>query len=177
MQSSGKGDMVPVILRNDFKRLMRDIENMEKDMGTLKCGYSARSKDIQNIDFGDIIRHARELEWNFNMAIADFAIACKQYWKEYNFPVAEALRTSLVYMDCISNDLEDVKKGIYKGKIRFALFKELCVDWEEFKKSIYHTRRLANQYQKRRKNFHWLTENGAKVKSRMRRYADAMELQ
>ncbi len=156
-------DALPTILRSDFKRLMEGIEGIEKDMEALKHDYSAWTNDIQqNIDLRNIIRHTRKLEWNLNMTISDFAMACRQYWKEYNFPVSEGLRRSSVYMDCICGGLENIKKGFREGEIRFSLIKELCVDWEEFKKSIFHTQRLVNQRQKRRKNFHWLDENHRK---------------
>lgn len=62
-------------------------------------------------------------------------------------------------MECICSGLENMKKCFHEGDIRFSLFKDLCVDWEEFKKSICHTQRLVNKHQERRKNFHWLTEN------------------
>jgi hypothetical protein len=159
MRSSRRRTALPAILRNDFKRLMEDIESIENDMETLKRDYSAWCKDIQNIDLGNITRHARELEWNLNMTISDCAVACRQYWKEYNFPVAEGLGRSSAYMECICSGLENMKKGFHEGDIRFSLFKDLCVDWEEFKKSICHTQRLVNKHQERRKNFHWLTEN------------------
>jgi len=152
------------ILRSDFKRLVQDIQSIERDMETLKRDYSEWTRDIQNIDLGDIIGDARELEWNLSVTMSDFTMACRQYWKEYNVLVAEGLRRSSVYMDCICNDLENMKKAFHDGKICFSLFKELCVDWEELKKSILRTQHLVNQCQERRKNFHWLGENHQKQK-------------
>jgi hypothetical protein len=151
------------ILRSDFKTLLKGIEGIEKDLEALKRDYSApTSPTQQDIDLGNILRHARELEWNLNIAILDFTMACRRYWKEYNFPVAEGLRSSSVYLDGICGGLENMKEGFQEGCFRSHRFKELCIDWKEFKKSIFHTRRLVNQCQERRKNFHWLGENYGK---------------
>lgn len=135
------------------------MENIERDMETLRRGYSAWTRDIQDIDLGNILKHARELEWNLNMTLSDCDMACRQYWKEYNFPVAEGLRRSSVLMDCIRHGLEEVKNGFHEGERHFFLFKELHDDWKEFKKCIYLTHRLVSRPHERRKNFHWLTED------------------
>lgn len=148
------------ILRSDFKRLREGIQGIERDMQALKRDYPAWTSDVrQDIDLGNIMRHARELEWDLDTAISDFAVACRQYWKEYNLPVAEGLRSSSVYLDCICTGLKNMRMGFQEWYFRFRLFKELCVDWEEFKKSIFHTQRLVTHCRERRKNFHWLGEN------------------
>lgn len=154
---------MPAILRSDFKRLMEGMESIEKDMEALKCDSPAWTNDIQqDIDLGNIMRHARELDWNLNMAISDFAMACRRYWKEYNLPAADSLRSSSIYLDCICSSLEKMRKGFHEGSIRLYLFKKLCVDWKDFKKAIFNTQRLVYQCQERRKNFHWLGENYGK---------------
>jgi hypothetical protein len=129
-------------------------------METLKRDYS----EFQNIDLRNITSDIRGLEWNLGMTISDFTIACRQYWKDYNFGVAEGLRKSSGYMDCICSDLENMKKAFHEGGICFSLFKELCGNWKELKKSILRTQHLVNQWQERRKNFHWLGENHQKRK-------------
>lgn len=142
---------------------MKDIKGVEKDLEALKRDCSARTSEIQqDMDLRNILRHARELEWNLNIAISDFTMACRRYWKEYNFPIAEGLRSSSVYLDCICDGLENMRKGFQEGCFPFNRFRGLCVDWKEFKKSIFHTRRLVSQCQERRKNFHWLDENYGK---------------
>lgn len=143
---------------------MEGMAHIEKDMATLKRDYSAWANDVQAIDLRHILRHVRGLKQDLDITLADCHVACRRYWKDYNIPVAEGLRKASVYMDCILNDLEGMKKGFNREDIRWGLFKELYVDWEDFKRCINHTQGLVNQPQERRKNFHWVTEYNGKAR-------------
>ncbi|MGM0425826.1 MAG: hypothetical protein ACQEQ7_01160 [Thermodesulfobacteriota bacterium] len=153
---------MPAILRSEFKRMMENMTHMEKDLTTLKGDYSAWANDVQAIDLKHILRHARDLKQNLDITFSDWHIACRRYWKDYNIPVAGGLRKALVFMDCICKELEDMHQGYHNKENRFGLFKELYMDWEEFKRCIYHTQALINEPQERRKNFHWIHEGDRK---------------
>lgn len=144
---------MPAILRSKVKRLMGDIEDVEKDMHVLLQNYEAWIKEPKKSNLGEIIGDIKRLEWTMNLIFLDCISSGRKYWKGHNVTAIESLHQAFAFMEGVFDDIKRIKENSTAGFMNPSELRELLADWVYFKGSVFHIHKILQKSPKRRKRY------------------------
>jgi hypothetical protein len=129
---------------------MLDVEEVQRDLEMLEHDPEPRvikSKKGDGILFN---KHIKKVELDLDVMLTDSFSLGRQFWKDHNLLLINSIRRSIVIMNSMFNDIEQVGKVLYEANTDASDVRQLVIRWNRLKKSIYQIQKSI-QYPVRRK--------------------------